>query len=233
MIWKISIALLVLAGPAQAGCDDITFAGNRYTVCEVDLTQQTARLFWRDETGALYGDFAALPDNVTVATNGGMYHDDRRPVGHYLEDGEEIVSPIPNAGPGNFGLLPNGVLCLNEGSARIIETLAYIEESPNCQYATQSGPMLVIDGALHPRFLADGTSRKRRGGVGVSADGKTLVIAVTGNAVNFHSFATLFRDGLGTPNALFTDGTITRLYDRESGRSDPGARMGPILAIIE
>ncbi|MEL6690415.1 MAG: phosphodiester glycosidase family protein, partial [Pseudomonadota bacterium] len=74
---------------------------------------------------------------------------------------------------------------------------------------------------------------KRRGGVGVSEDGQTLFIAVTGNAVNFHSFGTLFRDALGTPNALFTDGTITRLFDRASGRADLGAQMGPILAITQ
>ncbi|MEM1236249.1 MAG: phosphodiester glycosidase family protein [Pseudomonadota bacterium] len=225
---------MLLAAPAwAASCEDIRYEGNRYTVCEVDLTANAARLYWRDGAGELYGDFAALPDDVIIATNGGMYHDDRRPVGHYFENGEEVVGPITSAGPGNFGLLPNGVLCLNEGQAAVIETRAYAAERPECAYATQSGPMLVIDGALHPRFLEGSDSRKRRGGVGVSADGETLFIAVTGNAVNFHDFGTLFRDRLGTPNALFTDGTITRLFDRASGRSDNGLQMGPILAITD
>lgn len=234
MIWKISAALALLAAPATAaGCEDMSFAGDRYTICTVDLSRNTARLFWRDPEGAIYGTFDALPGDVLIATNGGMYHEDRRPVGHYLENGEEVVAPITADGPGNFGLLPNGVLCLNDGRAAIIESRAYAAARPDCAYATQSGPMLVIQGALHPRFLEDSDSRKRRGGVGVSADGRTLYIAVTGNAVNFHAFGTLFRDGLGTPNALFTDGTITRLYDRASGRADLGARMGPILAILE
>ncbi|MEM6277124.1 MAG: phosphodiester glycosidase family protein [Pseudomonadota bacterium] len=226
--------LTLLAAPVDAAaCDDVLFEGDRYTVCTVDLTQNTARLFWRDEEGEIYGNFDALPENVLIATNGGMYHEDRRPVGHYLENGEEVVAPITSDGPGNFGLLPNGVLCMNQGRAAIIESRTYTAQRPDCTYATQSGPMLVIDGALHPRFLEDSDSRKRRGGVGVSEDGQTLFIAVTANAVNFHAFGTLFRKGLGTPNALFTDGTITRLYDKASGRMDRGARMGPILAILE
>ncbi|MEO0665325.1 MAG: phosphodiester glycosidase family protein [Pseudomonadota bacterium] len=234
MIWRISALLALLALPAAAAsCEKVSHAGNRFTVCEVDLTQNAARLYWRDGTGALYGGFDALPDEVIIATNGGMYHEDRRPVGHYLEEGEEVVAPISAEGPGNFGLLPNGVLCLQEARARIIETRAYISERPACRYATQSGPMLVIDGELHPRFIPGGTSRKRRGGVGVSDDGRTLFIAVTDGTANFFDFGTLFRDTLGAPNALFTDGTITRLYDRASGRADPGPRMGPILAILE
>ncbi|MEL6550559.1 MAG: phosphodiester glycosidase family protein [Pseudomonadota bacterium] len=234
MIWRISALLALLAAPALgASCDDVTVDGDRFTVCEVDLSAHGARLFWRDGSGALYGDFSALPDDVLIATNGGMYHEDRRPVGHYLENGTEVVPPITSDGPGNFGLLPNGVLCLNAGRAAIIESRAYAAARPDCTYATQSGPMLVIDGALHPRFLADSDSRKRRGGVGVSEDGQKLFIAVTGNAVNFHTFGRLFRDTLRTPNALFTDGTITRLYDRAGGRADPGPRMGPILAITD
>ncbi|MEM6729076.1 MAG: phosphodiester glycosidase family protein [Pseudomonadota bacterium] len=234
MIWRISAALILLAQPlSAASCQNVSFQDNPYTVCQVDLRANEARLFWRDEDGALYGGFDTLPADVLIATNGGMYHEDRRPVGHYREAGEDVVAPVVGAGPGNFGLTPNGVLCLMEGRAEILETERYVAAAPPCRHATQSGPMLVIDGALHPRFFAESQSRKRRGGVGVSADGRTLFIAITRAPVNFHAFATLFRDGLGTPNALFTDGTITRLYDRAAGRADSGARMGPILAIMD
>jgi uncharacterized protein YigE (DUF2233 family) len=92
--------------------------------------------------------------------------------------------------------------------------------------------MLVIDGALHPRFLPDSTSRYVRNGVGVSADGATIYFVISDEPVTFHEFARLFRDGLGTPDALYFDGNISRLYAPEIGRNDIGFPMGPIVAVL-
>ena len=140
---------------------------------------------------------------------------------------------VPNAGPGNFGLLPNGIFCIRDGRADVIETTRFLKEQPACTYATQSGPMLVIDGELHPRFLVDSTSRYIRNGVGTTADGRTAVFAISENAVTFHEFGRLFRDALELPNALFLDGNISRLHDPAHGRSDIGRWMGPIVGVVE
>ncbi|MFC3119046.1 phosphodiester glycosidase family protein [Jhaorihella thermophila] len=170
---------------------------------------------------------------LAFAMNAGMYHDDRSPVGHYVEDGQEQMRVIPNAGPGNFGLLPNGVFCIRAGRADVIETRRYLVERPACTHATQSGPMLVIDGELHPRFLPDSTSRHIRNGVGTSADGRRVVFAISEGTVTFHEFGRLFRDGLGLPNALYFDGKISRLYAPGIGRNDVGFAMGPIVGVVE
>jgi len=92
--------------------------------------------------------------------------------------------------------------------------------------------MLVIDGELHPRFIPNGTSKNVRNGVGTTTDGNRAVFAISNQVVNFHDFATLFRDHLNLPNALFFDGTISRLYDDASGRSDFGWQMGPIVGVL-
>ena len=134
-------------------------------------------------------------------------------------------------GPGNFGLLPNGVFCIREGAAQVIESRAYAANPPACRYATQSGPMLVIDGALHPRFLVDGTTRYIRNGVGVEADGVTVHFVISDDRVNFHQFGRVFRDLLKTPNALYFDGKISRLYAPSIGRSDFGLALGPIVGV--
>ena len=119
---------------------------------------------------------------------------------------------IPSAGPGNFGLLPNGVFCIGDGFAQVYETRDYLAQTPACRDATQSGPMLVIDGALHPRFLENGTSRYIRNGVGTSADGLRAVFAISNDPVNFYDFGSFFRDHLRLPNALYFDGKVSRLY---------------------
>ncbi|MGY9047472.1 MAG: phosphodiester glycosidase family protein [Rhodobacterales bacterium] len=236
-------SLLALTGPQAASavtCTAQSLDENSYTVCAVDMTQEDLRLFLNDASGVPYGQFQqvdaslrAQRKHLAFAMNGGMYHDDRAPVGHYVEDGSEQMRVITTPGPGNFGLLPNGILCIGKGRADVYETLRFVSEKPQCTYATQSGPMLVIDGALHPRFLPDSTSRYIRNGVGTSDDGKTAYFVISENAVTLYEFATFFRDGLTVPQALFLDGNISRLYAPELGRADIGRWMGPIIGVVE
>jgi uncharacterized protein YigE (DUF2233 family) len=234
------LALGLAAPPASAAvtCSQVDHAGAGFTICEVDASEADIRLFLNDAEGAPLGQFSAVDRaletegrRLVFAMNGGMYHEDRAPVGHYVEGGEERMRVIESAGPGNFGLLPNGIFCIREGRADVIETRRFAADPPACRYATQSGPMLVIDGALHPRFLADGTSTYIRNGVGTSADGQRVVFAISDVPVNFHTFGTLYRDTLGLPNALFLDGNISRLYAPQIGRNDFGFRMGPIVGV--
>jgi uncharacterized protein YigE (DUF2233 family) len=238
-IWTTLSALLFLAGPvsASAGCETVEFEDIPFTICRADPAVDSVELRLNDDTGALIGTFERLTDttaaegrDVVFAMNGGMYHPDRRPVGHYVEDGTELAPLVTRSGPGNFGLLPNGVLCLGDRTALVAETLAFAKTKPGCRDASQSGPMLVIDGALHPRFLATSNSRFIRNGVGVTRDG-TLVAAISDRPVTFHHFARLFRDALNAPNALYIDGNVSRLLAPGIARADIGFPMGPMLVV--
>lgn len=240
---RTAAALLALAAlPAEgAECSQRAYANNSYTICEADLTKDRLHLFHKDETGQTYGYFSAVDQALEAkgqqlgfAMNAGMYHDDRAPVGHYVENGVETQRIITNAGPGNFGLLPNGVFCLREGRADVFETLTFVDAAPDCIHATQSGPMLVIDGALHPRFLEDGTSRFIRNGVGTNADGTRAVFVISDNPVTFHEFGSFFRDALALPNALYFDGNISRLRAPDLDRTGSGfTALGPIIGVVE
>ncbi|WP_209598416.1 phosphodiester glycosidase family protein [Ruegeria sp. HKCCSP351] len=237
------VTLATLLWAAQAGavtCEKLTHEDKRYTVCNVNAANEDLRLFLNSEDGQVLGHFSSVNEvlapegeRLAFAMNAGMYHDDRSPVGHYVEDGQEQMRVITNPGPGNFGLLPNGVFCIRKGRADVFETLDYVDQAPTCRFATQSGPMLVIDGELHPRFLPDSTSLYVRNGVGTSSDGTRAVFAISEDYVTFHEFGRLFRDVLGTPNALFFDGNISRMYERASNRSDLGFSLGPIVGVVE
>ncbi len=236
MRWLV-VVLVLWTTPAMAvTCENLRYEGNRYTACTVDATTESLQLFHKDADGAILGSFSAIEDlpdvgTVSFAMNAGMYHEDRAPVGHYREDGVDIMRVITNAGPGNFGLLPNGVFCIHDDRVAIYETLAYVAAAPDCRDATQSGPMLVIDGALHPRFLTDSKSRFIRNGVGVTADGTTAIFVISNSSVTFHAFGSFFRDYLGLPNALYFDGKVSRLYAPALGRDDFGFQLGPMVAV--
>lgn len=239
---RTALCVIFLSLPqwAQAvTCSDQSHEGRSLTVCTVDATQDNLRLFLRDGNGAILGQFRdierTLEDgkSLSFGMNAGMYHADRSPVGHYVEDGTEEMRLLTGGSKGNFGLLPNGVLCLNTGSVRVYETLDFQKQAPSCRDATQSGPMLVIDGDLHPRFLPDSTSRFLRNGVGTTDDGQTAYFVISNEAVTFHEFGRFFRDKLKTPNALYFDGKISRLHAPQLDRSDGGFWMGPIIGVVD
>ncbi|MFZ1339611.1 MAG: phosphodiester glycosidase family protein [Paracoccaceae bacterium] len=233
------LALLVLLAPQTTlaeTCRDDMFENTAFTLCEVTAADDL-RLFHSGAEG-IYSSFTAVNDalgaagqELGFAMNAGMYHRDLSPVGLYIGDGVEISGLVTRKGPGNFGLLPNGVFCWDD-SFRVIESRAFKRDAPTCRFATQSGPMLVIGGKLHPKLLPESDSEYIRNGVGVSSDGSRAVFAISDQPVTFHRFARLFRDHLGLRDALYFDGNISRLYAPELGRHDGGFPMGPIVGTV-
>lgn len=228
-----------LPEPVQL-CNRIRFLATPFTLCTFDTGRHSIKLFHSDPEGAVYRHFDVLAatlqrqgQNLLFAMNGGMYHANRDPVGLFIKDGSEQSKINRNAGPGNFHLLPNGVFYLEGGTAGVADTQAYLASGIAPDFATQSGPMLVINGELHPRFIEDGTSRKIRNGVGVSDDGRTVTFVLSEEPVNFYDFGRFFRDRLNIRNALYLDGTISRMFSRELERNDPGRAMGPIIGVVE
>jgi uncharacterized protein YigE (DUF2233 family) len=192
-----------------------------------------------DKTGRPFGSlgrFARAVDTpqqpVVVAMNAGMYHSDLSPVGLYVEHGQQLVRVNTARGPGNFHMKPNGIFFVSDRTAGVLETTRFLREAPAVSFATQSGPMLVIDGQLHPRFSRQGQSRKIRNGAGVR-DRNMVLLAVSNAEVSFGEFARLFRDRLGCSNALYFDGSISSLYAPSIDRVDDLWPVGPILAVFE
>ncbi len=224
------------------------FEGASYIVCSFDPTKEDLRIFWRDKDGKPYRTFAALATDLggkgkslQFAMNGGMYQADFRPVGLYIENGRELtaantatINGAPSQIP-NFYKKPNGIFYIADHEVGILETGRFLAERPNANFATQSGPMLIINGAIHPAFLPKSTDRKPRNGVGTSSPTEVHFV-ITKEWVSFYEFARFFRDGLGCGNALFLDGgEAPGLYAPTLGRNDVPAHggYGPIIAVVE
>ncbi len=174
---------LAASNAAQAEpCRYRSFEGTSYIVCSFDPTKEDLRIFWRGNDGKPYRTFAALAadlegkgKSLQFAMNGGMYQGDLRPVGLHIENGRELtaantatITGAPSQIP-NFYKKPNGVFYIADHEAGVLETGRFLAEKPKANFATQSGPMLVSDGAIHPAFLPKSTDRKPRNGVGVSS----------------------------------------------------------------
>jgi uncharacterized protein YigE (DUF2233 family) len=228
------------AAPGAGPCTAHEFEGSVFTVCGYDAATQDLRLVSRGADGAFVRDFARLErllgadsGKVRFAMNAGMFNDAGAPIGLYVEAGQQLHVLRLTDGPGNFHLKPNGVfLQENDGALRVENSEAYAARDAPPRWATQSGPMLVIDGALHPAFAADGDSRVVRNGVGVR-DSNTAYFVISADPVSFGRFARFFRDQLGCANALFLDGLVSSLWIPASGRRDAHAPLGPLLVVLD
>lgn len=174
----------------------------------------------------------ARAERVAFAMNAGMYDEEGRPIGLSIVEGKLKHAINRKKGGGNFHLMPNGVFQVRkDGSAEIVTSKAW-RASPTIRFASQSGPMLVIHGKIHPAFEPDGTSRYVRNGVGIAPNGRPLFVISEG-PVSFGKFARFFRDGLKARNALFFDGAVSALWDPANGRRDITKPLGPMVVVFE
>ena len=164
--------------------------------------------------------------------NAGMFDTAGRPIGMTTVNGMPVHKINRRDGYGNFHLKPNGVFMITcGGSAEIFRSDAIPQFRCAPQLSTQSGPMLVIEGKLHPKLEPDGTSRNIRNGVGVRG-GKALFV-ISQDPVSLGKFARFFRDRLKTPNALYFDGSVSSLWDPANGRQDSRSPLGPIIVAFK
>jgi prepilin-type processing-associated H-X9-DG protein len=233
----VALGLMGFAPAAFADCAPETRDGQRYVVCAFDVLRDDVRLYWRDADRKPFRGFGALAEALKAhgralrfAMNAGMFEEDGSPVGLYVEDGKRLHRADLREGETNFHLKPNGVFWIGDKAAGVMETSRYLANPPAARFATQSGPMLVIDGRIHPKIRPTGESEKIRNGVCVR-DGTNVLFAISDEPVTFHEFARLFKDGLGCANALFLDGSVSSLYAPGLNRDDELVPVGPIVGV--
>ncbi len=184
----------------------------------VDPKEGNLQFYWKDNKGQHFKNHGRLKEwlsqkdkELVFAMNGGMYLSDLSPQGFYVENNHSYSSiDKQKEGYGNFYLQPNGIFSINlNGTAHVTPTTSFTNHKA-LKYATQSGPMLVIDGTIHSKLTVGSKNVHIRNGVGILPDGKIL-FAMSKKKINFYDFASFFKKQ-GCKNALYLDGFVSRTY---------------------
>ena len=224
-------ALLALVGFSPAPASDA-----RFVSYVVNPRRQSLQLFYQDEHGRRFGSIGRLQawlaphhDTLTFAMNGGMYSPGGVPKGLFIQH-QKLVTPLDTtSGPGNFYLKPNGVFYLTTSRQAGICATGQFRAGPRIAYATQSGPMLLVNGQLNPAFTQGSANVVVRNGVGLLPSGE-LVFAISREKVNFYDFATYFKS-MGCREALYLDGFVSRMYLPAQGWRQMDGDFGVIMAV--
>ena len=140
-----------------------------------------------------------------VAITGGMYEEkDKLPPGLIIENGK-ITKPLNlKRGKGNFyDPSPNGVFYIGKNDAGITEA-SFFQNTSDISFAIQTGPMLISNNNINPRFEVTSNNRYARTAIGLSNKGgkKILVFVTSKSLVNFHEIANFMKIQQGCEDAL-------------------------------
>ena len=197
---------------------EVIYRNQKFDVVKIDLRKTPVQFFWKNKNGQLIRSLENLKKEVEnenkellFAMNAGMYQRDRNPQGLYIENGKTI-KPLDTLqdGYGNFYLQPNGVFYLKNDSAGVLTSNVFSKKNINPTWATQSGPMLLINGKIHPKFTDGSKNLHIRNGVGILPSGEIL-FAMSKEKINFFDLASFFKKH-GCQNALYLDGFVSKTF---------------------
>ncbi|MFL9843651.1 phosphodiester glycosidase family protein [Flavobacterium rhizosphaerae] len=231
LIAAVSAIVLLLAFTPSFNSSDsnfITYTANPST--------ENIVLYYKDGNGKRIGSLGNLKKHTEAkgkklqfAMNGGMFQEDFSPVGCYIEDGQLINKVNTRNASGNFYLKPNGVFYVTKDNKAAVCQTEDFKPSPSIQYATQSGPMLVIDGKIHSAFKDGSTFVNIRNGVGILPNGQVL-FAMSKAKVNLYDFAMYFKNK-GCKNALYLDGFVSRAYAPTENWPQTDGNFGVMIGV--
>jgi len=214
-VWLLSAARADVLPPPPPAVPSSSEPILSYTA---DPKKESVTMHWQDGTGKIYGNLHTLiaglgekKRQTVFAMNGGMYMNDLKPLGLYIENGKQIRGLVKKSeGYGNFYIQPNGVFALKKDKTAVILATDDVNKTDGFEFATQSGPMLLHKGQINEHFGKDSPNRQVRNGVGILPDHKIL-FAFAQTPINFYNFADFFKSQ-GCTEALYLDGSISQIY---------------------
>ena len=232
----LTIILIFVTGGTFVFAQNVKSADDRFVSYIVDTKKQDIKFYWKDDKQENFRNIQNLKmwldknhKTLLFAMNGGMYKQDNSPQGLFIENKNTIMTLDTSSGNGNFYLKPNGVFYITSSNSPFISTTTNFIDNGKIKYATQSGPMLVIDGQIHPAFKAGSTNMNIRNGVGILPDNK-VIFAMSKKEINFYDFANYFKS-MGCKNALYLDGFVSRTYLPEKNWIQTDGNFAVIIGV--
>lgn len=225
---------------SKSKADKISHNEHSFDIYKVDFPNETVQFYWKDNVGGKLMSITSLKKYVETkgqelvfATNAGMYMPDNSPQGLYVENKKELIPiDLDIKEYGNFYMQPNGIFLITKTEVKVVPSSDYHKYKNNVLYATQSGPMLVINGEINSKFTKGSSNTYIRSGVGITKEG-IPVFAISNEPVNFYDFATLFKEKLKCDNALYLDGAISKMYIPKLNRLELGGNFGAMIGITK
>lgn len=229
------LVVLVLAG-MSVFAQKPKHADDQFLSYIVDTKKQDLKLYWKDDQQEIFKSIQNLKSwldrkhkKLVFAMNAGMYKKDNSPQGLFIENRKLVTALDTTGGAGNFYLKPNGVFYIRVDNLPVICSATKFINNGKLKYATQSGPMLVIDGQIHSAFKEGSANLNIRNGVGILPDNR-IVFVMSKKEVNFYDFAKYFKN-LGCKNALYLDGLVSRAYLPEKNWKQTDGNFGVIIGV--
>jgi uncharacterized protein YigE (DUF2233 family) len=208
----------------------LTYRQATYVVLRVNLRAADIRTLWKNPEGVPYGSldeaYRQTGGGLLALTNAGIYSRSRTPEGLHVEGGATLSPLNLNGGEGNFYWRPNGVFYVGDEGAGITESEKFDSRRGRAgvREATQSGPLLLVDGEVNQSLRPDSRSLYVRNGVGVKSPDEVYFLISEGE-VNLHDFASAFKEGLHCRDALYLDGCVSQMYLPARGVYIPARRQ--------
>jgi uncharacterized protein YigE (DUF2233 family) len=228
-----------IAGYLDCGSTQKSAKSEGLTDFIVNSNEANIEFFWKDNDGNIFRNIENLRKytetngrKLRFAMNGGMYQENNKPLGLFIQN-QKTITPLNTReeANGNFYLKPNGVFYITTAKKAFITLTQNFKSDEQIKFATQSGPMLVIEGEINPVFKQNSDNLNIRNGVCVLDDSK-IVFVISERQVNFYDFAAHFKN-LGCRDALYLDGFVSRIYLPEKDIKQLDGDFGVIIGVTE
>lgn len=207
-----------------------------FVIYPVNTKKGNIEFFWKNYQNQPFRSIQNLKkyihtkdQNLKFAMNGGMFIENNIPKGLYIENFKTLIPMDTLSGEGNFYLQPNGIFYITKSNESTVIATENFRKDSDIRFATQSGPMLIINGKINPVFQKSSHNLNIRNGVGILKNGDPVFV-MSKKKVSFYHFASLFKS-LGCTNALYLDGFVSRAYFPEENWIQEDGDFGVIIGV--